>query len=48
MTLDEQIKYAERLLNDYEIDEGNSSDPEIIKWLKSLIESLHRLKDLER
>jgi hypothetical protein len=46
MTLDEQIKYTEEELTAYR--ENKYSSPKIVKWLESILDSLLRLKSLEK
>lgn len=44
MTLDEQIQRTEEEYKAYS--EANFANPEIILWLKSVLESLYTLKNL--
>lgn len=46
MNLDEQIKYTEDELTAYE--KANFACPTIILWLKGILESLYKLKGLEK
>jgi hypothetical protein len=46
MTLDEQIEYTEKEYEAYSSSEFTC--PEIVEWLKGVLESLYRLKSLEK
>jgi len=45
MTLDEQISRTEEEYNAYK--DANFAAPEIIDWLKSVLDSLYKLKEYE-
>jgi hypothetical protein len=45
-TLDEQISFVQEEYDNYS--KANFANPELIEFYKSVLESLHRLKDLEK
>lgn len=47
MTLDQQIEMAQNFLAQYR-NQQNPINPDVTYWFECVLESLHRLKDLEQ